>query len=251
MLEISFELLALLLLAGFIAGGIDSIAGGGGLITVPVLLFAGVTPAQALATNKLQSSFGSFAASLHFVRAGLVKPREIISLVLATFAGSALGTLIVQQLDPSFLNGLIPVLLMLIALYFLFSPNLGEDDVQQRISLPLFAATAAFGVGFYDGFFGPGTGSFFAISFIMLLGYGLIKATAHAKVLNFTSNVASLLIFMAGDQVLWSMGLAMGVGQLLGGTLGARMVVRKGSRLIRPLVVIVCLIMCAKLLWPG
>ncbi len=246
--SISFELMALLFATGMLAGFVDAIAGGGGLIALPVLLFVGLSPAQALATNKLQSSFGSFSASLYFVRRGLVDLRSISMMVFCTFVGAASGALLVQQIDPSFLTAVIPVLLILIAVYFCFSPQVGEEDVQRRIAPQSFALTVGLGIGFYDGFFGPGTGSFFAIAFVSLLGYGLTKATAHTKVLNFTSNIASLLFFILGGQVVWVLGLLMAAGQLVGARLGAALVVLKGSKLIRPLVVILCILMSLKLL---
>lgn len=247
-LELTLELLLLLFLAGLLAGSIDAIAGGGGLIALPALLFAGLTPAEALATNKLQGSFGTLSASLYFVRRGLVDLRRMRWMIMATFAGAALGTVLVQRLDPGFLTAVIPVLLILIALYFLLSPQLGEADVQRRIGELTFAWTVGFGVGFYDGFFGPGTGSFFAIAFVSLLGFGLTKATAHTKVLNLTSNLASLLFFVLGGQVVWTLGLVMALGQLIGGRLGASLVVLKGTKLIRPLVVVICVLMSLKLL---
>jgi len=247
-INLTLELVALLFCAGLLAGGIDAIAGGGGLIALPVLLFAGLTPAQALATNKLQGSFGTFSASLYFIRRGLVDLRRIRAMILCTFGGAALGTVLVQLLDPSFLTAVIPLLLILIALYFLLSPQVGEADVQRRVGERSFALSVGCGVGFYDGFFGPGTGSFFAIAFVSLLGFGLTKATAHTKVLNLTSNLASLLFFIAGGQVVWSLGLVMAAGQLLGGRIGASLVVLKGSRLIRPLVVGICILMSLKLL---
>ncbi|WP_210394656.1 TSUP family transporter [Motiliproteus sediminis] len=246
--ELTPELLLMLFLAGLLAGSIDAIAGGGGMIALPALLFAGLSPAEALATNKLQGSFGTFSASLYFIRRGWVDLRRVRWMIGSTFVGAALGTLLVQQLDPGILTSVIPLLLILIALYFLFSPQVGEEDVQRRIGELAFALTVGFGVGFYDGFFGPGTGSFFAIAFVSLLGFGLTKATAHTKVLNLTSNLASLLFFIAGGQVVWSLGLVMALGQLLGGRLGASLVVLKGSRLIRPLVVTICVLMSLKLL---
>ncbi|MEH6824281.1 MAG: TSUP family transporter [Motiliproteus sp.] len=247
-MSIGYELLALLFVVGLLAGFIDAIAGGGGLIALPALLFVGLSPAQALATNKLQGTFGTFSASLYFIRRGLVDLRSIGTMVLCTFVGAALGTLLVQQIDPGFLTAVIPALLILIALYFWFSPQVGEEDVQQRLGPLSFALSVGFGVGFYDGFFGPGTGSFFAIAFVGLLGFGLTKATAHTKVLNLTSNIASLLFFILGGQVVWSLGLVMAVGQLIGARLGATLVVLKGSKLIRPLVVTLCILMSLKLL---
>ncbi|MFT6914064.1 MAG: putative membrane protein YfcA [Motiliproteus sp.] len=247
-INLSYELLVLLFGVGLLAGFIDAIAGGGGLIALPALLFAGLTPAQALATNKLQGTFGSFSSSLYFIRKGLVDLRSMTWMLGCTFVGAAFGALLIQQLDPGFLTAVIPVLLILIALYFWLSPQVGEEDVRQRISPLTFALSIGFGVGFYDGFFGPGAGSFYAIGFVSLLGFGLTKATAHTKVLNFTSNVAALLFFILGGQVVWTLGLVMAGGQLIGGRLGATLVVLKGAALIRPLVVILCILMSVKLL---
>ena len=190
---LSLDWAFLLFVVGLTAGFVDSIAGGGGLITVPALLAVGLNPAQALATNKLQSSGGAFSASLYFVRKGMVKLGDLKLAIVLTFAGSALGTTLVQLIDASVLEHIIPFLMIGIAGYFLFSPSVGEDDRKQRFSMNLFALTAGFGIGFYDGFFGPGTGSFFAIAFVSLMGFSLKKATAHTKVLNCTSNIASLL----------------------------------------------------------
>ncbi len=240
----------LLLLAGVagIAGFIDAIAGGGGLLVLPVLLWAGLTPAQALATNKLQAVFGSFSATIRFVRQGTINLRSMIRAILFSFTGAACGTISVQRIHSEALEKLIPILLISFALYFLFSPRVGDKDAHPRISLTLFSFTIAFVIGFYDGFFGPGTGSFFAMAFVMLLGYNLIKATAHAKLLNFVSNFAALLFFILGGQVLWKVGLVMAVGQVFGSYLGAHMVLRHGAMLIKPLLVIISLAITLKLL---
>ena len=244
-----FDLLLLLFAVGLTAGMVDAIAGGGGLIALPVLLSVGLSPAEALATNKFQGSFGTFSASLYFVRRGLVKPSDIGLLIALTFVGSAAGTLLVQHLDPGFLTRAIPFLLILTALYIWFAPPISEGDRRQRISYLLFALTVGFGVGFYDGFFGPGAGAFFTVGFVLLFGFDLIKATAHTKLLNFTSNFASLLFFAAGGYVVWGLGLVMAAGQLIGARLGARLVLRKGIRLVRPLVVLVSMLISLKLLF--
>lgn len=238
-----------LFLAGGLAGFIDSMAGGGGLITLPALLAAGLSPAQALGTNKLQSSFGSFSATWNFVRRGRVDLREMAGCVACTFVGAALGAALVQFLRADFLAGLLPFLLVGIAAYFLFSPRVGEVDSHRRVGLPAFAATAGFGLGFYDGFFGPGTGSFLALAFVGLLGFNLAKATAHAKLLNFTSNFAALLAFLVGGEVVWAAGLVMAAGQFLGAHLGSNLVMSRGARLVRPVLVAVSLAITARLLW--
>lgn len=248
-MEISVELLAILFLVALVAGFIDAIAGGGGLITIPALLMTGMSPALALGTNKLQACGGSFSASLYFIRKRAVKLSEVWFLIVLTFIGSTVGTLFIQQVDSSIIRKVLPFLMLAIGLYFLFTPKLGEEDRQQRFSFVGFAFTAAALIGFYDGFFGPGTGSLFSLAFVTLLGFNLAKATAHAKVLNFTSNIASLMLFLIGGQVLWSVGLAMMAGQIIGGNLGAKMVLTKGKALIRPMVVMMSFIMTAKMIY--
>ena len=245
----SIEILALLFLIALFAGTLDAIAGGGGLITIPALLAVGVPPTMALGTNKLQACGGSFSASLYFIRKKAVSLKQIWLLILLTFIGAAGGTIFVQLLDVSQLKALLPFLILVIAGYFLFSKTLNDQDRQQRISYPLFSFTAAVGIGFYDGMFGPATGSFFTLAFVLLLGFNLTKSVAHAKVLNFTSNIASLIFFMLGGAILWKVGLVMMVGQFIGGNIGARLVVTKGKQLIRPLIVTISLIMVAKMLW--
>lgn len=246
--ELSIELLGLLFSIAILAGFIDAIAGGGGLITIPALMWAGLTPTAALATNKLQACGGSFSASFYFVRKGMVKLSELKLALACTFIGSALGTIAVQQIDADILRLLLPFLILAIGGYFLFSKNISEDDKHQLVTPTVFAFTAALGVGFYDGFFGPGTGSFFALAFVSLAGFGLAKATAHAKLLNFSTNISSLIFFALGGQVLWTLGLIMLAGQTIGATLGAKLVVTKGTKLIRPLVVIMSILMSVKLL---
>ncbi|OQX43863.1 MAG: hypothetical protein B0D88_03630, partial [Candidatus Sedimenticola endophacoides] len=227
------QLLPLLFGVATLAGFIDAIAGGGGLLAIPALLWAGLPPLQALGTNKLQAVFGSFAASANFLHKGAIRPGEMAEAVLLTFLGALLGTYAVQQFDSTLLGRMLPLLLIVFALYFLFSPRVGDIDARRRIGPRLFAATAGFGIGFYDGFFGPGAGSFFALAYVALLGYNLRKATAHAKLLNFTSNLAALLAFMAGGHLLWLVGLTMGAGQLIGAWLGSHMVLRHGASLVR------------------
>jgi len=247
-MELDIALILLLFLTGLGAGTVDAMAGGGGLITLPVLLATGMSPVEALATNKLQGSFGTFAATRYFVKKRLVNLSEMRTMIISTFIGAVTGTILVQLLDASLLAKVMPGLLVLIALYFMFSPRISDEDSEQRISMGLFAGLVASSIGFYDGFFGPGTGTFFTIAFVSLAGFSLARATAHTKVLNFTSNIASLMFFAVGGHIVWFAGLVMAAGQLIGGQLGAKLVVSKGTRLIRPLIVIVTLAMSAKLL---
>ena len=240
-------LLVLVAIAG-VAGMIDAIAGGGGLLALPALLWAGLPPVQALATNKLQGSFGTLTASYNFVRRGEIKIGRLRIPILMTFVGSAAGTLAVQKLGSDLLRDVVPTLLIAFALYFLFSPRIGDQDAQHRISHGLFGLLIGFSVGFYDGFFGPGTGSFFAAAFVLLLGYNLRRATAATKILNFTSNIASLMFFALAGQVIWQVGLPMGLAQMAGAWVGSHLVIRHGTRLIRPLLVTVSLAISLKLL---
>jgi len=234
--------------AGLLAGFVDAIAGGGGMIALPALLSAGLPPVAALATNKLQGSIGTAMAALTFWRRGFVSLRALLPAVLLTFAGSLSGALVVRQLDVSVLDVAVPIALIGIALYFLFAPNLSDVDKVARLPFQSFVPVLGFAIGFYDGIFGPGTGSFFTIGFVMLFGLGMTRASGNTKVLNLVSNLAALAIFIPSGDVVWPAGLAMAVGQILGGYIGARTGIRFGARLIRPLVVVVSIALAVRLL---
>lgn len=238
----------MLFILALLGGLVDSIAGGGGLITVPALLWAGLDPVSALATNKAQAVFGSFTATANFVHKGAVDLRRGAFAVLCTFVGAAAGALLVQHLGGELLERLIPLLLIGFAIYFMFSPRVSDLDSHHRIGEGTFAVTVGTAVGFYDGFFGPGTGTFFAMGYVALLGYNLRRATGHTKLLNFTSNLAALLFFLPGGHVVWSLGLVMGAGQLLGAWIGSHLVLRHGTRLVRPVLVSASLAVSLKLL---
>jgi uncharacterized membrane protein YfcA len=246
-MDLALDAVIFLMSAAFIAGIVDAMAGGGGLITLPALLAAGVPPVSALATNKLQSSFGTGTAFLAFARAGHVDLRRFAWPAAASFLGAAAGALTVQQIDSSFLAAFIPVLLIAMAIYFLVGPNMAEEDRHTRLgSVGLFLVAAA--IGFYDGFFGPGTGSFFTTALVALAGLGLTRAVAHTKLLNLASNLAALLAMMAGGHVLWLLGLAMAAASIVGGQVGAHAAIRFGGRAVRPLLVLMCLALTVKLL---
>jgi len=245
----SFVALIIIFSVGFFAGFVDTIAGGGGLITVPALLSFGLPPHLALGTNKLQSTFGSGSATLNFVLAKKVKLKECFQGVLITFIGASLGTIVVQSIDSTFLGKIIPFLLIAIAFYTILTPKLGIEDVKPRVKEKFFYVIFGSLIGFYDGFFGPGTGSFWAILFLLLLGYNFTKATAHTKVMNFTSNLASLIFFIIGGNVNFFYGIVMGFGQMIGARFGAKVVIRKGVKIIKPLFVMVVLILAIKLIY--
>ena len=247
MADLAPHVIALLVLAALAAGFIDSIAGGGGLIAVPALLAAGINPVAALATNKVQGSFGTASATYTSGRAGLIDFRKLKAPLIASLVGAGIGAWLLTLVDSHWLMVLLPFLLVAIAVYFLLAPKMVEVDAHARFT-PMAYAGVAGAIGLYDGFFGPGTGSFFALSLVSLLGMGLTKATAHAKALNLMSNIVSVAVFATSGHVLWLLGLAMAVGQFIGGRLGSKMAMRFGGKLIRPLLVTVSLAMTAKLL---
>jgi uncharacterized membrane protein YfcA len=249
MFEIATHLALILILAAFAAGVIDSIAGGGGLVTVPALLLVGASPVEALATNKLQGTFGAATATLAYARAGHVQPREQLGMAAVSALAGAGGALVAHLIPVEVLRVIMPVVLIGVAAFFALKPGLSDEARAARISPPVFAATVVPLVAAYDGFFGPGTGSFFMMGFVLLAGYGVLKATAHTKMLNFASNLGSLLVFIPTGAMWWAVGLAMAVAQVAGASLGARLAMRVGAGLIKPLLVIVSTAMALRLLW--
>jgi uncharacterized membrane protein YfcA len=241
--------LPLLLATGLVAGCVDTMAGGGGLISLPVMLGLGFDPKLALGTNKFQASFGSGSAAWHFSRAGVVAWRDCARGFGLTFLGAACGALTVQQLDPGFLKRGIPILLVTVAVYSLLKPDLGALDVHPRMARNRFDYIFGLLLGFYDGFFGPGAGTFWAMAFVVALGFNLTRATAHTKVMNFGSNLASLILFLIAGKVVFLAGMVMGLGQLLGAWLGSHVVVKGGARFIRPVFIAVVLAITGKVLF--
>ena len=239
---------AALTLVAAIAGFVDSMAGGGGLIVIPALLFAGVSPLYALGTNKLQSVFGTAIALRNYWRSGLVEWRPNRLTVLLAFAGAVAGALIVQSINTRLLQLIVPLLLVASALYVLLSPRMTDEDAHHRLTSKGYAPIGA-AVGFYDGFFGPGAGTFYTTTLVALRGYGLTKATALAKLVNVASAIASLVLFALGGHLAWLLGLCMAAGAMAGGWLGSHSALRFGAKLIRPLLVTISLALTARLLW--
>jgi uncharacterized membrane protein YfcA len=247
--ELSLHLVAFLVLAAFLAGFVDSIAGGGGLITVPALLLAGLSPVEALATNKLQGSFGSGTAALAYGRAGHVRLKDQIGMAMIAAVFGGIGAAVAHLIPAEVLRMIMPVVLIAVAAFFALRRGLSDFDRAERMRPAVFAVTVVPLVSAYDGFFGPGTGSFFMMGFVLLAGFGVLKATAHTKLLNFAANVGALLVFMPTGAVLWATGLAMAVAQTLGALVGSRLAMRVGARLIRPLLVVTSTAMALRLLW--
>ncbi|MFC5570415.1 TSUP family transporter [Lysobacter yangpyeongensis] len=246
-MDLGVGTVALLTGAAFVAGVVDTIAGGGGLLTIPALMAAGVPPVSAIATSKVQSAFCAASAVHTFARSGRIDLRSIVRPAIGASVGAVLGGAAVQFVDPAFLTGLVPVLLVMMAGYFAFAPRVSDEDRHARFNARALLATAT-AIGFYDGFFGPGTGSFLAAALVAWFGMGLVKATAHAKVLNLSSNLGALLVLGIGGKVLWPLGLLMAISSSAGGRLGAHLTLRAGTRLIRPMLVTMSLLLTAKLL---
>lgn len=249
MFEVSLDLAAMLIAAGFVAGFVDSIAGGGGLITLPVLLLAGATPLQALSTNKVQGVFGAATAALTYASKGQVNLRRQIGAASLAFLAGLGGAFFVSVLPTEALRRILPFVLIAIAAFFALRKGLDDTDRAERIRPAAFTAFVVPLIGFYDGLIGPGAGAFYMIGFVMLAGYGVLKATAHTKLLNFASNLGGLVAFAATGAPWWVMGLAMGLAQIAGASLGARLAMRKGAKLIKPLLVVTSTALALRLIW--
>jgi uncharacterized membrane protein YfcA len=240
--------LAALCAVAFSAGCFDAIAGGGGLLTVPALLLAGLDPVTAIATNKVQGASGAVSATAAFARAGQLSWRIGAPTALGAALASVIGALSVRLLARATLDALVPLLLIAIAIYFILSPRLRDADARARMSVAAFSCTLAPAIGFYDGVFGPGAGSFYMIAYVGLLGLGVIKATAHTKLANAASNLGSLGLYAATGAIVWPVGLAMAVFSFAGAQVGSRLALRLGARLIRPMLVVISCAMALKLL---
>ncbi len=238
MFEVTLDLLFMLLGAAFIAGFVDAIAGGGGLITLPALLLAGASPIEALSTNKVQGSFGAATAAITYARAGQVDLKaQRVPAVLALVAG-IVGAFLATRVSTEILHVIIPVVLIGVALFFALKRGLTDEDQAERVKPAVVTALFVPLVGTYDGMFGPGAGAFYMIGFVTLAGYGILKATAHTKLLNFSSNIGGLVIFAIFGATWWLTGIAMGVAQVAGAALGSKLALKIGANLIRPLLVI-------------
>ncbi|MGL1931049.1 MAG: TSUP family transporter [Desulfotalea sp.] len=247
--DLTYHIIAVLFMTGTVAGLVDSIAGGGGLIALPMLISLGLPPQIALGTNKLQGCFGTFSAACNFIKKGQVSIKEAGSGVLFTLIGAGIGAWLVQQLPATFMETLIPFLLIIIFIYTLLSPKLGQAEQQAKISIFLFSVVFGISLGFYDGFFGPGTGAFWTVACMWLMGMNMTKASGYTKIMNFTSNITALTIFMIGGNVLYSAGLVMAVGQVIGALIGSNLAIKKGTKFIRPIFLIVVLLTIVKLFY--
>lgn len=236
------------MLAALCAGLIDAIAGGGGVITLPALLAAGLPPHISLGTNKGQAVVGSLLALVRYRNAGLVHERRARVALPCGLVGALLGAQLVLQVPPETLRPVVLVLLPLAALAVVLGPRIrGRDDAPEPRRAQLLTAAIALGIGAYDGFFGPGTGTFLIAAFVLLLREPAVRASADAKVVNFASNLASVALFTNAGVVMWPVALPMALGQLAGAWAGTHLVLRGGERVVRAVVVLVALALVGKL----
>jgi uncharacterized membrane protein YfcA len=240
--------LALLLCAAFAAGVVDAIAGGGGLIALPALLAVGLPPQLALGTNKGQGVFGTCAALLRYARSGMIDVQRAKATLPLGLAGAALGTALVLLLSNAVLRPVVLVLLILVAVALALRPATAPVRAARppRHDLAIAGAIALL-LGAYDGFFGPGTGTFLIFAFVFFFGSSMARASADAKVVNFASNLAAVATFAWKGAVVWKLALPMAAAQALGGTLGAHLAIRGGDRRVRQIVLLVVVALVVKL----
>jgi len=248
-MDLSLFTYVLLFLTGLAAGFVDSIAGGGGLIALPALLSVGLPPQLALGTNKLQGSFGTLSATINFIRKGKADLKENLSGIGFTFAGALAGAWAIQQIQAGFIRHLIPFMLMFVFIYTLMAKDLGTVQGRARMGKHMFFMVFGLGLGFYDGFFGPGTGAFWTGALLILLGMDMTSATGTTRIMNFTSNVVALAVFVIGGNVLYSVGLVMAAGQIIGAKIGSGMAIKRGAPFIRPIFLIMVFLTIVRLIY--
>lgn len=252
-MDFEFSILKVLFLcfAGFIAAAVDSIAGGGGLINLPAILAAGVPTHYALGTNKFASSFGAFTSAYTFTRSGKVFIPLMKYTVPCTLAGSVLGVLTALRIDQRFLQIIILVLVFATAVYTIVKKDFGSEDKFQGLTRKsiLKGCAFAFGLGFYDGFFGPGTGSFLIFLFIKVFGFDFTIASGNSKVLNFVSNITSLLMFAINGKIYYMVGIPIAFAMIAGARVGSKVAIKNGAKVIKPIFVAIALALAVKLLY--
>ncbi len=227
------------------ASAIDAIAGGGGLLVVPTMLLLGMNPLVTLGTNKLQSCFGTATSSYNYFKNGLLKEKNILSLIALSFIGSFIGTLLVSRLSNEFLTSLIPILLIGAAIFLIVNKR---SNVELSKSLMIAFTPLILIIGFYDGFFGPGTGTFFVLTFLIVKQRNLMEATAATKILNFASNFASFLVFQYKGLVIVELALIMAIAQILGAYIGSKLAISNGEKFVRPVIVFISIVLSIRIL---
>ncbi|MBR1407802.1 MAG: TSUP family transporter [Clostridia bacterium] len=235
----------------FLTGFVDAIGGGGGLISLPAYLFAGLPVHMAIATNKLSSACGTCLVTARYIRSGMVTARLVPPTVLAAFCGSFLGAQLSLRMDEQIMKTLLifvlPAAAFVVLNRHLFSDEAGSHFALDRRTFCL-CTLSAFVIGAYDGFYGPGTGTFLIIAFTALAGMPMGMANGQAKVINLTTNLTSLAVFLASGQVVWALGLAGAACNMAGSYLGSGLAIRKGAKIVRPVILAVLLLLFIKIL---
>ncbi|MBV1703785.1 MAG: TSUP family transporter [Hyphomicrobiales bacterium] len=247
MTALSPAAIAALAAAAFVAATLDAFAGGGGLITVPALALAGLDPVATVATNKLGGVFGSGSASYSFARAGKVDFAGTAPFAVASGLGALAGALCLPYAPVDAMRAALPALLVAVAAYFVFGPAPSHHDHVRSLARERLGVAGAGLVGFYDGVFGPGAGSFFAILFLGYLGRALMGGIGSGRLCNFASNFGALCVFALGGHIAWVAGLAMGAAQFAGARIGARIALGGGAKFVRPAIAVASCLMAAKL----
>lgn len=239
-----------LLAASFFAGFVDSIAGGGGLIQLPALLIGlpKSETAEVLGTNKLSAVFGTTTAAVLYRKQIKPDPKVLIGMALPAFLGSAGGAVLASKIPTSSMRPMVLVLLIVVAIYTWFKPDLGKFENLKHHSAKRIqiAALAGAVIGFYDGIFGPGTGSFLMLILVASLGYAFITASAIAKVVNVSTNIGAIMVFGIHGAVIWQLGIIMGVANITGAVIGSRLAIKGGSTLVRKVFLIVTVALIIK-----
>lgn len=240
-----------LCLGGFLAAFVDSIAGGGGLISMPVLLMVGLPAHLALGTNKFAGAFGCFSSAYKYSKSGKTNIELLKKLIPFTILGCLLGVKCVLSISENILNILVFLMILIVALYTYLKKDLGKEDKFENLSKENIkkGIIMAFALGFYDGFFGPGTGTFLTFAFIKIYRFDFLHASANTKILNFTSNFAALILFMFSGQILYKVAIFYAISMVLGGYIGAKVAINKGSQLIKPIFLFMAVAVAIKLLY--
>lgn len=248
--SLSPEVLAFLVVAGFLSAFIDSVVGGGGMISLPALLLTGLPPGLALGTNKMASVMGSLTSTLSFMRSGKINYGLIKYLFPLSLIGSVLGVITVQKMPPEFLKPLVIILLIAVTIYSIFKKDWGNESTYRGMTrkVAILSGVTAFTLGFYDGFFGPGAGSFLIFAFLMI-GFDFVTAAGNARTLNFASNIAAVVTFGFAGSINFYYSIPMGLAMIVGALVGTRLAITKGATYVRPLFITVTTLLVSKQLW--
>lgn len=240
-----------LCVAGFLAAMVDSIAGGGGIISLPAFLFCGVPPHMALGTNKFASTCASFVSSLKFAGSGKINFKLLKFTAPFTFLGAIIGVKCALTLKPAYLNIIVLVMLLFVGIYSLLSKTVGANDNFNGLNSKniFWGIILAFSLGFYDGFFGPGTGSFLIFALISIYGFDFVNAGGNAKIMNFISNITSLILFAFSGQINYLYGVPVAIFMMVGARIGTKLALTKGAKLIKPIFVAMSLAVAVKILF--